>query len=96
MAYQYKLSLSLPELFQLQMNEECLLGRKPEKRKSKDKGIGAGAIFGICLILVVVIAIAAWCVYAYSHPTSKSGLFFIEVRFCTVIVVRRFLCYLTD
>ncbi|XP_078376882.1 plexin domain-containing protein 2-like isoform X1 [Oculina patagonica] len=69
------------------MSEECLSGGPPskqgkskdQKRNSKDKkGIGAGAIIGIIVILVLVIGIAAWCVYAYKHPTSKSGLFFIE------------------
>ena len=65
------------------MNEECLLGGKQEKRKSKNKkGISAGAIVGICLLLVLVIGIVAWFLYAYMRPTSKSGLFLIEVRFC--------------
>ncbi|XP_078376908.1 plexin domain-containing protein 2-like [Oculina patagonica] len=57
-----------------EMSEECLHSRLPAKRKLKDKkGIGAGAIIGIILIFVL-----AWCVYAYNHPTSKSGLFLIE------------------
>ena len=71
------------------MSEERFRGEKQEQRKSTNKGIGAGAIFGICLILVLVIGIAAWCVYAYQRPTSKSGLFLIEVSFCSVDLDRR-------
>ncbi|XP_078376887.1 plexin domain-containing protein 2-like isoform X5 [Oculina patagonica] len=59
-----------------EMSEACLRNGIKEPRKSK--GIGAGAIIGIILILVLVIGIAAWCVYAYKHPTSKSGLCLIE------------------
>ena len=44
-------------------------------------GIGAGAIVGIFIVLILVIGIAAWCVYAYHNPTSKSGLFLIDVSF---------------
>ncbi|XP_068742567.1 plexin domain-containing protein 1-like [Montipora capricornis] len=50
----------------------------PKGTKSKG-GIGAGAIFGICIVLVLVISIGAWCFYAYRYPTSKSGLFLIEM-----------------
>ena len=67
----------------------CLFGPKKEERKTEEKkeerktdekkGIGAGAIVAIVFVLVIIIGIAAWCVYAYRHPTSKSGLFFIEV-----------------
>jgi len=73
----------------LQLNEVCLFGPKKEERKTEEKkeerktdekkGIGAGAIVAIVFVLVIIIGIAAWCVYAYRHPTSKSGLFFIEV-----------------
>ena len=60
-----------------QMSEDkCLLGA--ERHRSK-RGIGAGAIVGICIVLMLIIGIAAWCVYAYRHPTSKSGLFLIDV-----------------
>ena len=44
-------------------------------------GIGAGTIAGICIVLILVIGIAAWCVYAYRNPTSKSGLVLIDVSF---------------
>ncbi len=91
----YKLNRSFPECLQLQMSEACLRNGITEKRKSK-KGIGAGAIIGIIVILVLVIGIAAWCVYAYKHPTSKSGLFFIEVRFFSIILVRRFIYCTTE
>ena len=65
-------------------------GPKKEERKTEEKeGLGAGAIFGIVLLLVLVIGIAAWCVYAYRHPTSKSGLFFIEVKFSPVTLVKK-------
>ena len=78
----------------LQMNEVCLFGEKKEERKSEDKKrLGAGAIFGIVLLLLFVIGIAAWCVYAYWHPTSKSGLFFIEVKFFSVTLVKKFLVH---
>ena len=78
------------------MSEECLRdGIKSEERKSKSKGIGGAAIFGICLVLILIIALAAWCVYAYKHPTSKSGLFLIEVRFASVRM-DRLLCYTTE
>ena len=65
-------------------------GPKKEERKTEEKkGLGGGAIFGIVLLLVLVIGIAAWCVYAYRHPTSKSGLFFIEVKFSSVTLVTK-------
>ena len=71
-----------------QMNEVCVLGEKKEAQTKKDKkGLGAGAIFGIVLLLVLIIAIAAGCVYAYRHPTSKPGLWLIEVRFFSVTLV---------
>ena len=66
----------------------CIFGPKKEEQKTKEKkGLGGGAIFGIVLLLVIVIGIAAWCVYAYRHPTSKSGLFFIEVKFYLATLV---------
>ena len=76
----------------LQLNDVCVFGvkgkqkgkekeKEKQKKEEKKKGLGAGAIIGIILLLVFVIAITAWCVYAYRHPTSKSGLFFIEVKF---------------
>ena len=66
----------------LQLNDVCVFGAKEkQKEERKKKGLGAGAIIGIVLLLVFVIGITAWCVYAYRHPTSKSGLFFIEVKF---------------
>lgn len=72
------------------MNEVCVFGVKKEERKKEDKkGIGAGAIFGIVLLLLFVIGIAAWCVYAYRHPTSKSGLFFIEVKLFSVTLMKK-------
>ena len=72
------------------MNDVCIYGPKKEERKTKEKkGLGGGAIFGIVLLLVLVIGIAAWCVYAYRHPTSKSGLFFIEVKFFSVTLVTK-------
>ena len=68
----------------------CLFGPKKEERKTEEKkGIGAGAIVAIVFVLVIIIGIAAWCVYAYRHPTSKSGLFFIEVRFFSATLVKR-------
>ena len=70
------------------MNDVCFNGSKKEEQKTKEKkGLGGGAIFGIVLLLVIVIGIAAWCVYAYRHPTSKSGLFFIEVKFYLATLV---------
>ena len=63
------------KLLQFQISDERCA---PKGTKSKG-GIGAGAIFGICIVLVLVISIGAWCVYAYRYPTSKSGLFLIEV-----------------
>ena len=70
------------------MNNMCFYGPlKKERKTNEKKGLGAGAIFGIVLLLVVVIGIAAWCVYAYRYPTSKSGLFFIEVKFYSVTLV---------
>ena len=74
------LNCLLFSLLVLQMSTECLVGRKG-KRKEDKGGIGAGAIVAICLLLALVIGITAWCVYAYRHPTSKSGLFLIEVKF---------------
>jgi len=50
-----------------------------EKQKGRSKGgVSAGTIVVICIVLILVIGIAAWCVYAYRHPTSKSGLFLID------------------
>ena len=70
------------------MKDLCFNGPKKEERKTKEKtGLNAGAIFGIVLLLVFVIGIAAWCVYAYRYPTSKSGLFFIEVKFYFIMLV---------
>lgn len=57
-------------------DKRCLAGVvKPRKSSG---GIGAGAIVGICIVLVLVFSVAAWCVYAYRHPTSKSGLMLID------------------
>ena len=50
-----------------------------KRQQSEDKGIGAGAIVAIFIVLVLVISVVAWCFYAYRHPTSKSGLFLIDV-----------------
>ena len=66
------------------VKEDRKTNEKKERKTNEKKGLGAGAIFGIVLLLVVVIGIAAWCVYAYRYPTSKSGLFFIEVKFYSV------------
>ena len=49
-----------------------------QQRQSKG-GIGAGAIVAIFIVLILICCIGAWCVYAYRHPTSKSGLFLIDV-----------------
>ncbi|XP_068743103.1 plexin domain-containing protein 1-like [Montipora capricornis] len=59
-------------------DERCAPKGTQQPRKSEG-GIGAGAIFGICIVLVLVISIGAWCVYAYRYPTTKSGLFLIEM-----------------
>ncbi|XP_048580031.1 plexin domain-containing protein 2 isoform X3 [Nematostella vectensis] len=51
---------------------------------SKDKqnsGLGAGAIVGICLVVAFIVAAGAWCLFAYTHPTSSSGLFLISLRY---------------
>lgn len=53
-------------------------GTAGAQQRGSKRGIGTGAIVGICILLVVVICIAAWCAYAYRHPTSKSGLFLID------------------
>ncbi|XP_068670735.1 plexin domain-containing protein 2-like isoform X1 [Montipora foliosa] len=50
-----------------------------KRQQSQDKGIGAGAIVAIFIVLVLVISVVAWCFYAYRHPTSKSGLFLIDI-----------------
>ena len=55
-------------------DERCLAGTEREKG-----GLGAGAIVGICIVLLLIIGMAAWCVYAYRNPTTKSGLFLIDV-----------------
>lgn len=58
------------------------------KPRKSSGGIGAGGIVGICIVLVLVFSVAAWCVYAYRHPTSKSGLMLIDVSviiFCNAI-----------
>ena len=47
--------------------------------KKSNGGLGAGAIVGICIVLLLIIGMAAWCVYAYRNPTTKSGLFLIDV-----------------
>jgi len=50
-----------------------------EQQKGRSKGgVPAGTIVVICIVLILVVGIAAWCVYAYRHPTSKSGLFLID------------------
>ena len=66
-----------------------MAGTEQEKQQQKSKGglgakkpkrgVGAGAIVGICIVLLVIIGMAAWCVYAYRNPTTKSGLFLIDV-----------------
>lgn len=72
----------------LQVNDVCVFGvKEKQKKEEKKKGLGAGAIIGIILLLVFVLGITAWCVYAYRHPTSKSGLFFIEVEIFSVALV---------
>ena len=50
-----------------------------EKPRQSKGGIGAGAIVAIIIVLMLICCISAWCVYAYRHPTSKSGLFLIDV-----------------
>ena len=49
------------------------------KQRQSKGGIGAGAIVAIFIVLMLICCIGAWCVYAYRHPTSKSGLFLIDV-----------------
>ena len=49
------------------------------KQRQSKGGIGAGAIVAIVIVLMLICCIGAWCVYAYRHPTSKSGLFLIDV-----------------
>lgn len=61
-------------------DERCVAGTEREKQQQKSKGgLGAGAIVGICIVLLLIIGMAAWCVYAYRNPTTKSGLFLIDV-----------------
>ncbi|XP_073237343.1 plexin domain-containing protein 2-like isoform X2 [Porites lutea] len=69
-------------------DERCVAGTEQEKQQQKSKGglgakepkggVGAGAIVGICIVLLLIIGMAAWCVYAYRNPTTKSGLFLID------------------
>ena len=49
------------------------------KQHQSKGGIGAGAIVAIFIVLVLICCVGAWCVYAYRHSTSKSGLFLIDV-----------------
>lgn len=49
------------------------------RSQSSRGGIGAGAIVVICIVLVLVICVSAWCFYAYRYPTTKSGLYLIEL-----------------
>ena len=49
------------------------------KQRQSKGGIGAGAIVAIFIVLILICCVGAWCVYAYRHPTSKSGLFLIDV-----------------
>ncbi|XP_067056809.1 plexin domain-containing protein 2-like isoform X3 [Acropora muricata] len=49
------------------------------KQRQSKGGIGAGAIVAIFIVLMLICCIGAWCVYAYRHPTSKSGLFLIDI-----------------
>ena len=49
------------------------------KQRQSKGGIGAGAIVAIFIVLVLITCIGAWFVYAYRHPTSKSGLLLIDV-----------------
>ena len=70
-------------------DERCVAGTEQEKQQQKSKGglgakkpkggVGAGAIVGISIVLLLIIGMAAWCVYAYRNPTTKSGLFLIDV-----------------
>ncbi|XP_068670734.1 plexin domain-containing protein 2-like isoform X2 [Montipora foliosa] len=48
-------------------------------QQSEDKGIGAEAVVAIFIVLVLVISVVAWCFCAYRYPTSKSGLFLIDI-----------------
>lgn len=69
-------------------DERCVAGTEQEKQQQKSMGglgskksnggLGAGAIVGICIVLLLIIGMAAWCVYAYRNPTTKSGLFLID------------------
>ncbi|XP_027057351.1 plexin domain-containing protein 2-like [Pocillopora damicornis] len=64
-----------------ELTKECkanTIGTTGSRRSHEKKGIGAGAIVAICFVLVLIIGVAAWCMYAYRYPTSKSGLFLIE------------------
>ena len=67
------------KLLQFQISDERCAPKGTQQPRKSEGGIGPGAIFGICIVLVLVISIGAWCVYAYRYPTSKSGLFLIEV-----------------
>ncbi|XP_067056805.1 plexin domain-containing protein 1-like isoform X3 [Acropora muricata] len=49
------------------------------KQRQSKGGIGAGAIVAIFIVLILICCVGAWCVYAYRHPTSKSGLFLIDI-----------------
>ena len=46
--------------------------------------MSAGAVIGIIigiLALIAIVALLVWLGYSYTHPTSNSGLFLIEVSY---------------
>lgn len=61
------------------ITDKRCVAKGTNQNQSGGGGIGAGAIFVICIVLVLVICISAWCFYAYRYPTTKSGLYLIEL-----------------
>ena len=66
-------------LSQFQSSDEGCVSKGTTQKHESNGGIGAGAIFGICVVIILVLCIGAWFFYAYRYPTSKSGLFLIDV-----------------
>jgi hypothetical protein len=74
--YALSFSLSYPIFVYFQET----LANCPSQTGAAGTGLTVGIIVSIFFIVLLVVAIVGWFWYAYKNPTTRSGMWLMEVR----------------